>query len=80
MANQTRRRNPLLPWWIGLGIILAAVGYAAYRFSCDDCGVAAFPEFLVLAVVPLVYLVLMYLVFRGQGADEARRPRDYDPR
>ncbi|MCW5713841.1 MAG: hypothetical protein KIT43_04930 [Bauldia sp.] len=80
MANQIRRRNPLLPWWIGLIVILAAVGYAAYRFACDDCGVAAFPEFVVLGVVPLVYLGLMYLVFRGQRDDETRNPRDYDPR
>ena len=74
------RRNALLPWWIGLAIIGAAVAYAAYRFACEDCGVAALPEFLVLAVVPIVYLVLMYLVFRGQSDDERRGGRDYDPR
>lgn len=74
------RRNALLPWWIGLVIIGAAVAYAAYRFSCEDCGVAALPEFLVLAVVPVVYLVLMYLAFRSQRDDETRSGRDYDPR
>lgn len=80
MANQSRRRHPLLPWWIGLIIILAAIGYAAFRFSCDDCGAAALPEFLVLAAVPLVYLTLMYLLFRGQSDDERRNRKDYDPR
>lgn len=74
------RRNALLPWWIGLAIIGAAVAYVAYRFSCEDCGAAALPEFLVLAVVPVVYLVLMYLAFRSQADDESRSGRDYDPR
>ena len=79
MANGTRR-NPLLPWWIGFFVILAAVIYVGYRFTCDDCGVAAFPEFLILGVVPVVYLTLMYLTFQSQGDDEERNPRDYDPR
>jgi hypothetical protein len=74
------QRNALLPWWIGLVFIAAAVAYVAYRFSCAACGVAALPEFLVLAVVPAVYLTLMYLAFRSQAQDEARTGRDYDPR
>jgi hypothetical protein len=67
------RRNPLLPWWIGLVIIVAAVGYVAYRFSCTECGqFGGLLEFLVLGVVPVVYLVLMYLTFRSQSDSEKR--------
>lgn len=66
------RRNPLLPWWIGLAIIVVAVAYTAYRFACADCGAAALPEFLVLAVVPVVYLVLMFLTFKSQADSERR--------
>jgi hypothetical protein len=69
----SHRRNPLLPWWIGLVIIAAAVGYVAYRFSCADCGeFGGLLEFLVLGVVPVVYLILMYLTFRSQADAEKR--------
>lgn len=75
------RRNPFLPWWIGLAIIGAAVAYIAYQFSCVDCG-AEKPllAFIVLGIIPVVYLALMYLAFRSQSDDERRNPRDYDPR
>ncbi|MDP2781575.1 hypothetical protein [Devosia sp.] len=74
MEKSIQRRNPMLPWWIGFVIIMAVVIYAGYRFSCLDCGAASiFPEFLVLAVVPAVYLSLMYLLFRYQAEDEAQR-------
>jgi hypothetical protein len=71
MTNGTRR-NPLLPWWIGLVIIVLAVAYTAYRFACADCGAAALPEFLVLAVVPVVYLVLMFLTLKSQADSERK--------
>lgn len=81
MAVPQRRRNPLLPWWIGLGIIAAAVGYVAYRFSCTDCGTnSGLLQFLVLGVIPVVYLVLMYMTFRSQAETERRDENTYDPR
>ncbi len=80
MATPTRR-NPLLPWWIGFGIIVAAVAYVAYRFSCADCGSnSGLLQFLVLGVVPIVYLVLMYLTFRSEAETESQDPNKYDPR
>jgi hypothetical protein len=65
-------RNPLLPWWIGLAIIVAAIVYAGYQFTTLDCGAgtAGALAFIVLGVVPLVYLTLMYLTFKGQADSE----------
>jgi hypothetical protein len=67
MDNVTRGNNfPLLPWYIGLAIIAivdAFIGDQFYRMRCEANGIA---QFLVLVVVPGVYLVLMYLTFRSQ--------------
>lgn len=74
------RRNPLLPWYIGIVIVLAAVvgvGVQAYR---TDCGIAPVTLLLGLGVIPVVYLFLMYLTFTGQAKDEKRDDRNYDPR
>ena len=61
----------MLPWWIGLGVILAAVIYSGYRFTSPDCSqVGLFPEFIVLAVVPVVYLVLMRITLKNQADRE----------
>ena len=65
-----RSRNPMLAWWIGLVIILAAIAYAAYRFACLECAPAGFLEFMILGVVPAVYLVLMYLTLKSQADSE----------
>ena len=60
------KRNPLLPWLISLPIVLAGVAYVGYRFSTLDCAVPAVSEFLVLGILPLIYLILMYLTFKSQ--------------
>ena len=70
MATANNPRNPLLPRWIGLAIILAAVAYVAYRFACLECAPAGFLEFIVLGIVPAIYLLLMYLTFRSQADSE----------
>jgi hypothetical protein len=82
MAKVTRRRNPYLPWWIGFAIILAAVIYVGYRFMCEDCGAPAISQILVLGVIPIIYLVLMYMTFQSQAQaeEEDRRGHSYDPR
>lgn len=67
MVEQPKHvRNPLLPWYIGLPIVLAAVIYVGYQFAATDCAVPGFAIFLVLAVVPLVYLYLMYVTLKSQ--------------
>jgi hypothetical protein len=66
------RGSPLLPWWIGLGIILAAVAYTGYQFTTIGCGPgrAGALAFIVLGVMPAVYLVLMYLTLKSQSDSE----------
>ncbi|MEP2829128.1 hypothetical protein [Parvibaculum sp.] len=67
-------RNPLLAWWIGLLIIAAIVIYFAYRFSCMECGhPGGFVEFIVLGIVPIVYLALMYLTLKNQADTEKKK-------
>ena len=39
MTNRsTHLRNPLLPWWIGLAVIIAAVIYLGYEITGLECG------------------------------------------
>ncbi|MEP0707199.1 MAG: hypothetical protein ABJL17_01110 [Parvibaculum sp.] len=71
MAKQSQR-NPLLAWWVGLAIIAAAVIYFAYRFACMECGhPGGAVEFIVLGIVPVVYLTLMYMTLRSQAKSES---------
>jgi hypothetical protein len=69
----TRRRNPLLPWWIGLVIIAVAVVYVGYQFTTLNCGPATAGSlaFIVLGVIPAVYLSLMYMTLKSQAASES---------
>lgn len=70
----TVARNPLLPWWIGLAIIAAAVVYVGYQFTTLDCGpaMAGGLAFFVLGVIPVVYLALMYVTLKSQAYDERK--------
>ena len=71
MASKSSR-NPLLPWWIGLAIIVAAVAYTGYQFTTLECGpvTAGILAFIVLGVIPIVYLSLMYLTLKDQSDSE----------
>jgi SNF family Na+-dependent transporter len=66
MNAQSRERNRLTPWYIGLLIILAAVIFVGYRMWATECGVSIGLELIVLAVMPIVYIVLMYLTLTSQ--------------
>jgi hypothetical protein len=72
MAIGSTTRKPLLSWWIGLAIILAAVVYVGYQFTNLACGpgIAGTLAFIVLGVMPAVYLVLMYLTLKSQSDSE----------
>ena len=74
MTNCSTTRNPLLPWWIGLVIILAAAIYVGYQFTTLGCGfgMAGSLAFIVLGVMPAVYLVLMYMTLKSQAESERR--------
>jgi hypothetical protein len=65
MANAVRR-NRLLPWYIGIAIIIPAVLYVGYLLYQSGCAVPGPAVLLVLVVIPVVYLVLMYLTFASQ--------------
>ena len=67
-----KRSDHLLAWWIGLVIILAAMAYTAHRFSCLDCQPAGYLQFIVIGIVPAIYLALMYLTFKSQEDSEQR--------
>jgi hypothetical protein len=69
--DDNKRIHPMLAWWIGFALIALVVAYVAYRFACLECSVVSSPlEFLFLAVIPAVYLGLMYLTFKSQSDSE----------
>jgi hypothetical protein len=65
MAAKTKR-DRLLPWYIGMAIVVASVLFVGYRMYATSCPAPTFLELFVLLVIPAVYLVLMYLTFISQ--------------
>ncbi len=59
-------RNPLLPWIIGLVIIVIVDVYTGYLFFQTGCQAPGIAQFLVLFIIPAVYLVLMYMTLKSQ--------------
>lgn len=64
--NGMMRRNRLAPWYVGIVIVLLATGYVGYQMYATGCGAAAPVGYLVLLVIPAVYLALMYLTLTSQ--------------
>jgi hypothetical protein len=64
--NQLVRRNRLLPWYIGIAIIVAAEIVVGYQMFYVGCPAPVLLELAMLIVIPAVYLVLMYLTFVSQ--------------
>jgi len=60
------KRDQMLPWYIGLVVILAAVAYVAYQSYATDCQATGLAQVVALIVMPAVYLALMYLTLRSQ--------------
>ncbi len=65
MAQSKDKRNRLTPWYIGLVVVIAAVIFVGYRMSATACAPIGI-DIGVLVVVPLVYIVLMYLTLTSQ--------------
>ena len=63
---QMVRRNRLMPWYVGLIVILAAVIFVGYQMFYVGCPAPVGVELIVLGVIPFVYLGLMYLTFVSQ--------------
>ncbi|GMV62412.1 MAG: hypothetical protein AMXMBFR74_15800 [Parvibaculum sp.] len=66
MANAGSSRNRLMPWYIGMAIILMSVLYVGYRMASNGCPAPTIVEFGVLVIIPVVYLALMYLTLKSQ--------------
>lgn len=66
MANQPQRRNRMLPWYIGLAIVVVADLWVAYQLYCTACEAPGFVQALVVIVIPVVYLALMFITFKSQ--------------
>jgi hypothetical protein len=64
--NSIAKRNRLMPWYVGLAIVLAAVIYTAYQMFVTGCEAPPIVQLIVLLVVPGVYLALMYLTLTSQ--------------
>ena len=64
--DQTIRRNRLLPWYIGIAIIVAAELVVGYQMFYVGCPAPVLLELAMLIVIPVVYLGLMYLTFVSQ--------------
>ena len=64
--NQVIKRNRLLPWYIGIAIVLLGEIYIAYEMFYVGCPAPVLLELAMLVVIPVVYLVLMYLTFVSQ--------------
>jgi len=66
MANAAPRNNRLMPWYLGIVVILAAVIWVGYQMWATSCPAPTFIQIGVLTVIPVVYLALMYLTFVSQ--------------
>jgi hypothetical protein len=66
MAQLASKRNRLTPWYIGIAIVLAAVIFVGYQMWSGSCPAPTIIEIGVLTVIPVVYLILMYLTFVSQ--------------
>jgi len=63
---QAARNGRLVPWFIGIIIILAAIVFVGYQMWATSCPAPTIIEIGVLTVIPIVYLVLMYLTLVSQ--------------
>jgi hypothetical protein len=66
MSKAVPQNHRLMPWYIGIVIILAAVIFVGYRMGATNCPAPTIVEIGVLTVIPIVYLVLMYLTLVSQ--------------
>lgn len=64
--NVRARRDRLLPWYIGLAVVVLAVGYIGYEMFAGACPAPTAVELIVLLILPAVYLWLMYLTLTSQ--------------
>jgi len=59
-------RRRLLPWFIGVGLIVLADIATKIAFFTTDCQAPGIAQFLVLVALPAVYIGLAFLAFKSQ--------------
>jgi hypothetical protein len=59
-------RNRLLPWFVGIAIVVAAVVFVGWRMVVTGCAADTPVALGVLVLIPLVYLGLMFLTLTSQ--------------
>lgn len=64
--EQARRQNRLLPWYIGIAIIFVADIFVARELFSSACRAPGIVAAGMVFVIPVVYLVLMYLTLKSQ--------------
>ncbi len=64
--QQAAKRNRLLPWFIGIAIVLLADIWVVQRMFATDCQAPGIVEAIVVIIIPAVYLGLMYLTLKSQ--------------
>jgi hypothetical protein len=62
-----KKRNALLPWYLGIAIIAVVDAWVAYRMFATECPAPGIVEAMVVIVIPAVYLALMYLTLKSQA-------------
>lgn len=60
------KRNRLLPWYIGMALVLISVGIVAWQMYATGCCAPPIAIVLVLVALPVIYLTLMYLTLKSQ--------------
>lgn len=63
MAVQHSR---LYPWYVGIAVIAVFEVVVASLFFGPACRAPAIPQLMILVVLPVIYLVLMFMAFRSQ--------------
>lgn len=66
MTETAPQNHRLMPWYIGIVLVFAAVIFVGYRMWAGACPAPTIIEIGVLTVIPVIYLVLMYLTFVSQ--------------
>jgi hypothetical protein len=63
---EAHRRDPLTPWYIGIGFLLVMDAVFFYFIATRNCEVPSPIVFGIMVILPAVYLAVMYLAFRSQ--------------
>lgn len=66
MEKKSPKRNRLTPWYIGVVVVFASVIYIGHKMWTGNCPEPGMLGFVVLIIIPTVYLALMYLTFISQ--------------